>query len=58
MEIPVRFDFVTGLVCAPDGKALLVSGSRSLPGLEISGLAFYSAGDPLLHGETFRFRVP
>jgi WD40 repeat protein len=62
LEIPVPFSFVTDLTFAPDGQALMVSGSRRIQDGEserfVSGVAFYSAGDPLLCGETFRYHVP
>jgi WD40 repeat protein len=62
LAIPVPFSYISGLAFAPDGKSLIVSGfRRELRGdtaYHFDGLAFFSAGDPTLHGEKFRFQLP
>ncbi len=50
-----------GMAFSPDGRTLIAAGNRfkKLDGKEsmLPGVAFFSAGDPTIHGETFVFRA-
>jgi WD40 repeat protein len=52
---------ISALAFTPDGRTLIAAGNRvkKLDGKEsmLPGVAFFSAGDPTIHGEKFVFRA-
>jgi WD40 repeat protein/serine/threonine protein kinase len=62
LHIPTPFSRIRCLNFVSDGKSLMVGGTMNEAdggsGKIVSGVVFYSAGDPLLTGETFKYQIP